>query len=675
MEAGSPAPLGATPQDGGVNFALYSSVAERVELCLFDANGNEHRIELAGKTDDIWHGFMPDIEPGQRYGYRVHGPWDPASGLRCNPAKLLIDPYARLLDGEFRWDNAVFDYQRNSPDLACPLDSAPFVPRSVVVDALPPVERGADIPWAETIFYELNVRGFTMRHPAVDEAKRGTFAGLTNADVVAYLKSLGVTSIELMPMQAFVDEHHLARLGLRNYWGYNTVAFFAPQNRYAGDQPIHEFRDMVRTLHDAGLEVILDVVFNHTAEGDRYGPALSFRGIDNLAYYRVEPDTPSEYVNDTGTGNTVNMDHPIVRQLVVDALNYWSIDNGVDGFRFDLASVLGRHATGYSANHPMLRDIVDDPHLGSLKLVAEPWDPGPGGYQLGAFPPPFAEWNDRFRDAARRFWRGDERMSGELARRLRGSSDLFEASGRRPTASVNLISAHDGFTLADVAAYEERHNHANGENNRDGHSHNFSVNHGVEGPTDDEVINAARARHRLNLLATLFFAQGTPLLLAGDEFGQTQSGNNNAYAQDNETSWLDWELQAESSRFIDLVRDLIRLRQETPLVHFGEYVHGVFEGENGKVTINWVNPDGGEREAGDWGFGHAFGLVIDERDGLHRKVAALFNAWHDPLDFQLPTPPSGSRWQVEFCSAIEGCHLVRDSLAVEGRSIVLLRTA
>ncbi len=674
MEAGSPAPLGATLRDGGVNFALYSSVAERVELCLFD-KGRERRLELTAKSDDVWHGFVPGIEAGQRYGYRVHGPWDTANGLRCNPAKLLIDPYARQLDGQFRWDEAVFDYVRNAPDEACTLDSAWFIPKSVVTEPVSPADRGPAVPWAETIFYELNVRGFTMRHPALDASERGTFRGLTNGDVVAYLKSLGVTSIELMPVQAFADEHHLAKLGLRNYWGYNTIAFFAPQNRYAGAQPVHEFRDLVQTLHDAGLEVILDVAFNHTAEGDRYGPMLSFRGIDNLAYYRVEPDTLSEYVNDTGTGNTVNMDHPVVRQLVLDALRYWSVDMGVDGFRFDLATVLGRHASGFSTDHPLLRHIGDDPELGARKLVAEPWDPGPGGYQLGSFPPPFAEWNDRFRDAARRFWRGDEHMSGELARRLRGSSDLFEASGRRPSASVNLITAHDGFTLADVAAYEERHNHANGENNRDGHSHNFSFNHGVEGPTDDADINAARERHRLNLLATLFFSQGTPLLLAGDEFGQTQSGNNNAYAQDNETTWLDWELSARSAGFTDAVRDLIRLRRETPLVHFGEYVHGVFEGADGDVTINWVNPDGGKREEGDWGFGHAFGLVIDERDGEHRSVAALFNAWHDSLDFMLPAPPAGKQWQVEFCSAIEGCHLVGETMAVEGRSIVLLRTA
>ncbi len=674
MEAGHPAPLGATPQDGGVNFALYSSVAERVELCLFD-NGRERRLELTAKTDDVWHGFVPGLKAGQRYGYRVHGPWDTSLGLRCNPSKLLIDPYARQLDGRFRWEEAVFDYVRNAPDDACSLDSAWFIPKSVVTDPLPPIDNGPSIRWAETIFYELNVRGFTMRHPALDNSERGTFRGLTNAEVIAYLKSLGVTSIELMPVQAFIDEHHLVKLGLRNYWGYNTIGFFAPQNRYASAEPIQEFRDMVRTLHDAGLEVILDVAFNHTAEGDRYGPTLSFRGIDNLAYYRVEPDTLSEYVNDTGTGNTVNMDHPMVRQLVLDALRYWSTDMGVDGFRFDLATVLGRHANGFSTDHPLLREIGADPRLGSKKLVAEPWDPGPGGYQLGSFPPPFAEWNDRFRDAARRFWRGDEHMSGELARRLRGSSDLFEASGRRPPASVNLITAHDGFTLADVAAYEERSNHANGENNRDGHSHNYSFNHGVEGPTDDEEINAARERHRLNLLGTLFFSQGTPLLLAGDEFGQTQGGNNNAYAQDNETTWLDWQLSEENAEFTDAVRGLIRMRLETPLVHFGEYVHGVFEGDDSDVTINWVNPDGGEREEGDWGFGHAFGLVIEEHDGIHRKVAALFNAWHDTLDFRLPEAPEGSQWHVDLCSAIEGCHLVGETMAVEGRSIVLLRTA
>ena len=518
-------------------------MADAVELCLFDADGKQTAThDLPASSKGIWHGYLPGCKPGQRYGYRVKGPWRPEDGLRCNHNKLLIDPYCREIAGDFLWHDAVFDYIPGAdiPTMS-PLDSAPFVPKSVVRSARESSSRKRPrIAWEDTVVYETNLHGFTMRHPAVPEAERGTFAGMRNREVLSYLRALGITSVELLPVQAYVDEHHLAKRGLRNYWGYNTLAFFAPMPRFAMNDPCAEFREMVDAIHDAGLEVILDIAFNHTAESDQFGPTLSFRGLDNEAYYRLEPKDPGTYINDTGTGNTLNTDHPRAQALVLDSLRHWVGEMGVDGFRFDLASILGRHADGFSSEHPLLHTISEDSQLRHVKLIAEPWDPGPGGYQLGQFPDRWAEWNDKFRDTARRFWRGDPGMNGEFARRLHGSADVF--GDRGPFASVNFITAHDGFTLADVVSYEQRHNEANGENNRDGHAHNFSCNHGVEGPTDDDAIRLARRRHRLNLLATLFFSQGTPMLLAGDEFGHTQQGNNNAYAQDNEIGWLDWTI-------------------------------------------------------------------------------------------------------------------------------------
>ena len=539
--AGNHETLGACADRDGVNFALFSEHAEAVDLCLFDAAGQETaRLPLPERTGDIWHGYVPGCKPGQAYGYRVHGPYDPADGMRFNPNKLLLDPYAKRLAGSFQWGAEVLGDEPsdsgNGPAMST-VDSAPFVPKAVVVGEQPQPRRGARIPWSETIVYETNVRGFTMRHPDVPKRDRGRFSGMRHGEVLEYLKALGITTIELMPVQAFLDEAHLHAKGLRNFWGYNTLAFFAPEPRYGS---LEDCREMVDAIHDAGFEVILDVVYNHTAEGNHLGPTISFRGIDNAVYYRLMPDDLSQYVNDSGCGNTINIDHPQVRHLVLDSLRYWVTDVGVDGFRFDLAPILGRTAAGYDREHVFFLELEQDPALAGIKLIAEPWDVGPGGYQLGHFPRRWAEWNDRYRDTVRQFWRADQGKLGELAHFILGSAERFELSGRGPWASVSYVASHDGFTVADIVSYEHRHNTANGEDNQDGHAHNFSRNYGVEGPTDDPDVNALRRRQRLNMLATVLFSQGTPMLLAGDELGNSQAGNNNAYAQDNETGWLDW---------------------------------------------------------------------------------------------------------------------------------------
>jgi len=642
IRRGAPAPLGATADDAGTNFALFSSAAERVELCLFDNSGHEQqRFDLPECSDGVWHGYLPGCAPGQRYGYRVHGPFDPDNGLRCNPHKLLIDPYARALAGTFARHAAVFDYERHDaegPLQPNTLDSAPFVPKSIVPGSGGEVvPAGPKVAWQDTVFYEANVRGYTMQHPAIDAVDRGTFDGMRHGDVLSYLKALGITSLELMPVHEFIDEQHLVDRGLRNFWGYNTISFFAPTARYARTDAIAEFRDMVRGIHDAGMEVILDVVYNHTGESGRLGPTICFRGIDNLAYYSTEPGDPATYINDTGCGNTLNVDHPYTMGLVLDSLRYWHRQMGVDGFRFDLAPVLGRHEHGFSASHPMLEAIGEDAALLTAKLIAEPWDPGPGGYQLGNFPSQWAEWNDRFRDTVRAFWRGDAGTAGDLARRLHGSADIFEASRRSSFASVNFVTSHDGFTLADVVSYEHKHNGSNGESNRDGHAHNFSCNYGIEGPTSDASILADRRRHRLNLLATLLVSQGTPMLLAGDEFGNSQHGNNNAYAQDNETGWLDWSMHEKDPEFTRLVRELVWLRRNTPLLRVPEYVHGTLLTEHGEVAIKWLRPDGQEMSEQDWGAAHSFSVAItEEKEGSDPSgVAILFNNAEKESDFAL----------------------------------------
>jgi glycogen operon protein len=667
METGSPAPLGATPDTDGVNFAVYSSVAESVELCLFDDEGNTAGThDLPACSKGIWHGYLPRCKAGQRYGYRVYGRWRPEDGDRCNPNKLLVDPYCRELSGDFTWHDAVFDYipGARKPTMS-PLDSAPFVPKSVVraPQARSRTRRPA-IAWADTVIYETNLRGFTMRHPAVPEAARGKFAGMRHRDVLAYLRSLGITAVELMPVQAYIDEHHLAKRGLRNFWGYNTIAFFAAMPRFGAADPCGEFADMVNAIHDAGLEVILDIAFNHTGESDQFGPTISLRGLDNSAYYRLESDDPGTYVNDTGTGNTLNADSPQVRSLVLDALRYWSGEMQVDGFRFDLASILGRHADGFSAEHPLLHLVSEDAQLRDVKLIAEPWDPGPGGYQLGHFPDRWGEWNDRFRDSVRKFWRGDPKMNGEFARRLHGSADIFDREGRAPFNSVNFVTSHDGYTLADLVSYEHRHNEANGEDNRDGHAHNYSCNHGIEGETDDAAINEQRRRHRLNLMATLLFSQGTPMLLAGDEFGNSQQGNNNAYAQDNELGWLDWSCLEEDPEFADEVRELVHLRKEWPLLRLPRYLHGETDVGASKMNVHWLNARGKEMDEGNWSGPAGFKVLLAESSvgGKRSRVAVLINNRDEDVDFRLPNGDPTRQWRIAW--SIDQLELEKDGRTV-----------
>ncbi len=537
---GSPYPLGATWDGNGVNFALFSAHASKVELCLFSNDGRREleRIVLPEYTDEVWHGYLPDVRPGQLYGYRVHGRYEPRQGHRFNPNKLLLDPYARELVGPLRWTDAHFGYRLNSPraDLSFDRrDNHHGMPKCRVVD--PAFTWGDDrpprTPWSDTVIYEMHVRGMTKLHPAIPERLRGTFAGLAHPAAIEHLVRLGITAVQLMPIHAFVDDRYLIEKGLRNYWGYNTIGFFAVEPRYLASGSVVEFKTLVRRLHQAGIEVILDVVYNHTAEGNERGPTLSFRGIDNSSYYRLLPDDSRYYIDETGTGNTLNLIHPRVLQMVTDSLRYWVEVMHVDGFRFDLAATLGRETYGFDPNSGFLDTVRQDPVLNRVKLIAEPWDIGPGGYQVGNFPPGWAELNDRFRDGSRRYWKGDDGMLPELAARMMASADLFDRRGRRPWTSVNKITSHDGFTLTDWASYNEKHNEANGEDNQDGHNANFSWNHGVEGPTDDPEIVALRERQKRNMLATLFLAQGTPLMLMGDEIGRTQHGNNNAYCQDN----------------------------------------------------------------------------------------------------------------------------------------------
>jgi len=679
--AGLSASLGATCDGQGVNFALYASAAEAVELCLYDEHGHPtaHHF-LPEQSDGVWNGYLPGCRPGQRYGYRVHGPWSPEDGLRHNPAKLLIDPWARRLDGACRWAPEVYDYEASAaPDewRRSERDSAPFVPLGVVeAPAARRQIRRPAIPWSDLVVYEANVRGFTMRHPALSDAERGRLRGLCNGEIVAYLKALGITSLELMPVFTMIDEAFLVERGLRNLWGYNSLQFFTPDPRFCNGDGIAEFRDMVDCLHDAGLEVLLDVAYNHTGEGGLRGPTFSLRGIDNLAYYRTEPQDPGVYVNDTGCGNTLNADNPWAQRLVLDSLKHWHREMGVDGFRFDLATVLGRTATGYLKTHGLLNRIGSDPELDRARLVAEPWDPGPGGYQLGRFPVEWAEWNDRFRDTVRRFWRGDDHQGSEFARRIHGSADLFEPGGRNPIASVNFVTSHDGFTLRDLVTYERRRNEANAENNHDGHHHNFSCNHGVEGETDDAAINALRRQQRLNLLATLLFSHGTPLLLAGDEFGNSQGGNNNAYAQDNETGWLDWSERERDPAFTEQLRELVRLRREQPMLRQARYIHGRMPTDRGWVDIGWLRPDGRPMKDEDWNDGRRLTLLYSTHSGQKKSspvveaVALFFNAAAETAEFVLPARLPAP-WQLRFSSSPETAATGARRWRVAGRSLLL----
>lgn len=677
IHVGDPALLGATLLEDGCNFAIQASTATRIELCLFDRHGGDiGRFDLPGKHCGVWHGFVPGLGAGTCYGYRVHGPWKPEKGLRHNPAKLLIDPYARLLHGDFKWSPAVFGYKNGNTNVRDDSDSAPFVPKSVVVDRNRRIRRHPLRPWRDTIIYETNVRGYTMRHPALSADERGRFRGLANGEIIGHLKALGITAIELMPVHAFIDEHFLEQKGLRNSWGYNTINFFSPMPRYAGDDPIAEFREMVQALHDANIEVILDVVYNHTAEGDERGPTLSFRGIDNASYYRLLPESPSSYINDAGTGNTINADQPVVQDLVLDSLRYWYTEMGVDGFRFDLAPILGRYANGFSSQHPLLQRIAKDKQLKHSKLIAEPWDIGPGGYQLGGFPPGWAEWNDRFRDTARQFWRGDERQAPALARRLHGSADLFEGSGRPPQASVNFITSHDGFTLRDLVSYASPHNLANGENNRDGHQHNYSMNHGAEGETDDAEINALRQRQQVNMLATVLLSQGTPMLLAGDEFSNTQSGNNNAYAQDNEISWIDWS--DKDAFLLEQTRQLIDIRAATPLLRQRRYRHGLSRSLAGQKNIEWLTAAGTEIEGVEWHHTRSIAMLLcatpqdNPTSDKDAAFMALFNSAAETVSFTLPAMDKQQTWSAVFNSGT--LKMGPDNVAKVGpHSIVCLR--
>jgi isoamylase len=664
---GQPYPLGASYDGAGVNFALFSEAAHRVELCLFDDQDVETRVELPESTGFVWHGYVPGLAPGQRYGYRAHGPWDPNAGHRFQPSKVLLDPYARAVEGEVRWNEALFSYRFKRPGASRnEADSAPFTQKSVVVNPL--FDWGTDRPLRrplhETIIYETHVKGLTLLHPDVPEKLRGTYAGLAHPATLRYLTGLGVTAIELLPVHQFIQDNSLADKGLRNYWGYNSIGFFAPHSDYSsagerGEQVV-EFKQMVQALHAAGLEVILDVVYNHTAEGNHLGPTLAFRGIDNAAYYRLVDDDPRFYMDYTGTGNSLNVRHPYVLQLIMDSLRYWIQEMHVDGFRFDLAVTLSRDSHAADRMSAFFDLIQQDPVVSQVKLIAEPWDTGEGGYQVGNFPPLWSEWNGKYRDTVRDYWRGEPRTLAEFGNRLTGSSDLYETSARRPHASINFLTAHDGFTLADLVSYNEKHNEANGEDNNDGEKDNRSWNYGAEGPTDDEGVNALRARQRRNFMATLLLSQGVPMILGGDEIGRTQGGNNNAYAQDNEISWFDWA--NADAQMLEFTRGLIALRRAHPVFRrrrwfMGREIHG------DQVTdIAWFQPNGelmGD-EAWNQDWSKSLGLLlagdnlgVDERGNLisDSTFFLMLNSSEQYIAYSMPTESWGQSWRVVLDTA------------------------
>ncbi|MFK3795905.1 MULTISPECIES: glycogen debranching protein GlgX [unclassified Pseudomonas] len=661
IREGLPFPLGANWDGLGVNFAIFSANATKVELCLFDSSGETEleRIELPEYTDEIFHGYLPDAHPGLVYGYRVYGPYDPKNGHRFNHNKLLIDPYAKQLVGKLKWSESLFGYTIGHPDGDLSFDerdSAPFVPKSKVID--PAYTWGRDqrvnVPWEKTILYETHTRGFTMRHPSVPDELKGTFSGLMVDEVIQHIKGLGVSSVELLPIHAFVNDQHLLQKGMTNYWGYNSIAFFAPDPRYLAHGKIAEFKEMVAHMHHAGLEVILDVVYNHTAEGNELGPTLSMRGIDNASYYRLMPDDKRFYINDSGTGNTLDLSHPCVLQMVTDSLRYWASEMHVDGFRFDLATILGRYHDGFDERHSFLVACRQDPVLRQVKLIAEPWDCGPGGYQVGHFAPGWAEWNDKFRDTVRAFWKGDEGQLADLASRLTASGNLFNQRGRRPFASVNFVTAHDGFTLHDLVSYNDKHNEDNDENNQDGSNDNRSWNHGVEGPTDDPEINALRLRQMRNFFATLLFSQGTPMIVAGDEFARTQHGNNNAYCQDSEIGWVNWDWDADGTALHTFVKRLIKLRITYPVLRRGRFLVGDYNEELGVKDVTWLAPNGQEMSIEQWHDRNArcLGMLIDGRaqeTGILRRGAdatmlLVVNSHHEGVNFTLPEVPEGVNW-------------------------------
>jgi isoamylase len=698
---GAAYPLGATWDGWGSNFALFSEAAEAVELCLFDDSGAETRVGLTEVDGFVWHGYLPAISPGQRYGYRVHGPHSPRHGARCAPAKLLLDPYGKAVDGDVTWDQALFDYQWTDPRRPNTTDSAPFMPKNVVIN--PFFDWGNDrpphIPYHDTVIYEAHVRGLTLRHPEVPLRQRGTYAGIAHPAVIEHLKRIGVTAVELLPVHQFVPEQGLSTRGLTNYWGYNTIGFLAPHNRYCsagqrGEQ-VGEFKTMVKALHTAGIEVILDVVYNHTAEGDGRGPTLSFRGIDNHAYYRLDDANPWRYIDYTGCGNSLNVRHPHSLQLIMDSLRYWVLEMHVDGFRFDLASALARELHDVDRLSTFFDLVQQDPVVSQVKLIAEPWDVGEGGYQVGNFPPLWTEWNGKYRDTIRDFWRGEPATLPEFASRLTGSSDLYETSGRRPIASINFVTCHDGFTLADLVSYNGKHNEANGEDNRDGTDDNRSWNCGVEGPAEDDAeVAELRARQQRNFLVTLFLSQGIPMMSAGDEIARTQGGNNNAYCQDNEISWVDWSRAAGERDLLAFTQKVARLRRRHAVFRRRRFFHGPFTGSGaGTTDITWLTPAGDEMTEEDWRASYARsvavflnGSAISEPDPrgdpvTDKKFLLLFNAGAEPITFTIPEATLGTDWEIVIDTlsprgdpADATGFLPKTKVDVASRAIVVLRS-
>jgi len=705
---GTPYPLGATWDGWGTNFALFSEVAERVDLCLFasEEGGDgspltEEQVEVTEVDGFVWHVYLPGVAPGQRYGYRVHGPYDPPRGLRCDGSKLLLDPYGKAIEGDVRWDESLFDYRFGHPRKRNTTDSAPHMPKNVVINPFFDWrhDRAPRIPYHETVIYEAHVRGLTLRHPDVPDHQRGTYAGLAHPAVVAHLQRIGVTAVELMPVHQFVAEQSLVKRGLTNYWGYNTIGFLAPHNRYSsagqrGEQ-VGEFKTMVMALHEAGIEVILDVVYNHTAEGDHMGPTLSFRGIDNGAYYRLDGSEPWRYLDYTGCGNSLNARHPHALQLVMDSLRYWILEMHVDGFRFDLAAALARELHDVDRLSTFFDLVQQDPVVSQVKLIAEPWDVGEGGYQVGNFPPLWTEWNGKYRDTVRDFWRGRPEAIGEFASRLTGSSDLYASSGRRPVASINFVTCHDGFTLHDLVSYNNKHNDGNGEGNRDGTDDNRSWNCGIEGPADDPVVTGLRARQKRNFLVTLFLSQGVPMLLAGDEMGRTQGGNNNAYCQDNEVSWLDWSLADAERDLLQFTEILTGLRRDHPVFRRRRFFRGRRASGDETSDIAWLTPAGQEMTEEDWRVGYAQSLAVllngeaisepDPRGGriVDAKFLLLFNAHSDPLTFTLPEASLAPGWEVVIDTSTAGASdeedgailMPKSEVEVGARTAVVLRSA
>ncbi len=701
LRYGSPYPLGATWDGSGVNFAIFSENATKVELCLFDsasARTESARLALPEQTDQIWHGYLPGVLPDQLYGFRVHGPHEPASGHRFNPNKVVLDPYAKAIGRQVAWRDEMYGYRIGDPDADLSFDTrdnAGTCPLAAVIDEAFTWgdDRRPRTPWHETIIYELHPKGFTRLQPDLPEAMRGTYAGLGAEEIVRYLADLGVTAVELMPVHHHADGRHLVEKGLVNYWGYDTVAVFAPDVRYARARTpagaVHEFKTMVRNLHRAGLEVILDVVYNHTAEGNHLGPTLSLRGIDNEAYYRLVADQPRYYMDYTGCGNTLNMRHPRVLQLIMDSLRYWVLEMHVDGFRFDLASALARELHEVDRLGAFFDVVHQDPVLSQVKLIAEPWDLGEGGYQVGNFPVGWAEWNGKYRDTVRRFWKGDGGLVSELATRLSGSSDLYARSGRRPYASINFVTAHDGFTLRDLVSYNGKHNEANGEGNADGADENLSWNCGVEGPSDDPAVRALRARQQRNLLATLFLSQGVPMLCGGDERGRTQQGNNNAYCQDNETSWLDWTPTPEAENLLAFTRFLVRLRRAQPALHRRHFFQDRLIRGADILDIQWYQPSGREMTDADWNAHFARSLGVRLRGTIHDGAARppapagdtlflLFNAHHGRVRFVLTAEP-GSHWERMVDTSLEAwgtpARIRHHSYTLAGRATAMFHLA